>query len=141
MGRLIGGLLLGTLAAFVSVFLIEWIGHFVFPLPSDLALEDPESLERALGGIPLPLKLIVAFAWFAGATDGAWVAMRMSRRSWVGWAVAAIVAVAALANVLMIPHPVWMQIAAVAAPLCGGLLAHHLPPAGRKQMEARNARP
>jgi hypothetical protein len=40
--------------------------------------------------------------------------------------VAALVAAASILNILMIPHPEWMQIGAVIAPVLGGLVATHL---------------
>ena len=133
MARLIGGLAAGLVAAFALIFLIEMIGHAFYPLPSDLVLVDPEQAARVIVGIPLAANLLVMLAWFVGALAGALAARRISGRDWAGWAVASLVAVAGIANILMIPHPVWMQIAAVAAPLFGGLIAHHLPAGARKR--------
>jgi hypothetical protein len=123
--RTAAGIIAGVLVAFAAVALIELVGHQVVPVPSDLGLRNPESPEP-LAGVPLAAKLIVVFAWFAGTLAGSAVALRVTRVAWCGWLVAAVVAVAAIANILMIPHPFWMQLAAVLAPVLGAVVAHHL---------------
>ena len=132
MTRLVGSLVVGALAALAAIFLIQRLGHLAWPLPSDLDLEDPEAAARMLGEVPLGAKLVVVFGWFAGGLIGAAAAGRMSRRSWPGWAVAALASLAGIVTVMLVPQPVWMQISAVAAPLLGGLVAHHLPTRDRK---------
>lgn len=132
MTRLVGSLVVGAVAALAAIVLIQRLGHLAWPLPSDLELEDPEAAARVLGDVPLGAKLVVVFGWFAGGLIGAAAAWRMSRRSWPGWAVAALASLAGIVTVMLVPQPVWMQISAVAAPLLGGLVAHHLPTRDRK---------
>ena len=130
--RIIGAIVAGTVSAFAVIWLIEALGHVAFPLPEDLDLRDPELAAQALPSIPLPAKLIVVFAWFAGALSGGFVAGRIAGGWWTPWLVAALVACGGIMTILMIPHPVWMQIAAVAAPLLGGLVASHRAGAARR---------
>ena len=137
--RIIGAIVAGTVSAFAVIWLIEAVGHIAFPLPEDLDLRDPELVAQALPSIPLPAKLIVVFAWFAGALSGGFVAGRIAGGRWTPWLVAALVACGGIMTILMIPHPVWMQIAAIVAPLLGGLAASHL--AGVSHEEAGDARP
>jgi hypothetical protein len=124
--RIIVGIALGTLTAFVVLFLIELLGHMAYPLPDDLDLRNPEASGQVVAAIPLPAKLVVILAWIAGTLVGGVVAKRICRRWWAAWPVAGLVACAAIVNVMMIPHPVWMQISAVLAPLLGALAASHL---------------
>ena len=126
MVRIVVGMALGIVAAFVTVVLIELLGHMAYPLPDDLDLRNPEASGQVVAAIPLPAKLVVIFAWLAGALVGGALAKRICRRWWAAWAIAALVACAAVVNVMMIPHPVWMQISAVLAPLLGALAASHL---------------
>ena len=130
--RIIGAIVAGTVSAFAVIWLIEALGHVAFPLPEDLDLRDPELAAQALPSIPLPAKLIVVFAWFAGALSGGFVAGRIAGGRWTPWLVAALVACGGIMTILMSPHPVWMQIAAVAAPLLGGLVASHLASTARR---------
>ncbi len=137
MVRIIGGIVAGAATAVAVIMLIETIGHLAFPLPDDLALRDPETVAEPVPAMPAAAKLIVVMAWFGGALAGGYVAKRICGRRWAAWAIAALVAAAGIVNVMMIPHPVWMQIAAVIAPLVGGLLAEHLIPARTETIDAR----
>lgn len=123
MGRLILGIVLGILAAFATVFTVDLIGHQIYPMPSDLNVRDPEAVGAYIRGMPSGALAVVVLAWVLGALVGGIVAAIVSRRVWTVWPVAGAVAVAGVVNVLMIPHPVILQICAVAAPLLGGLVA------------------
>lgn len=123
MGRLILGIVAGLVVAFATVFAIDLAGHQIYPLPSDLNLRDPEAVGAFIRTMPTGALALVLIAWFVGALDGGIVAALVSRRAWTVWVVAAFVAVAGIVNVLMIPHPVLLQIGAVVAPLLGGFVA------------------
>ena len=124
--RTIGGIVAGIVTLFVTVFLVEMIGHQFFPISGEVNLRDPRANPTLITGAPLGAQLFVVLAWFAGALLGGLVAGRISRRHWPVWTVAALVILAALANVFMIPHPVWMQLGAVIAPLLGGFVASRM---------------
>jgi hypothetical protein len=123
MGRLILGMAAGIVVAFATVFAIDLAGHQIYPLPSDLNMHDPEAVGTFIESMPAGALVLVVIAWFAGAFDGGVAAAAISRRGWTVWPVAGLVAAAGVVNVLIIPHPVVLQIGAVAAPLLGGLFA------------------
>ena len=123
MGRVIGGIAAGIVSAFLTVLAVEYLGHALYPLPSDLDTRDFEALGAYVETLPAGALLFVLLAWFLGALDGALVAGLVSRRHWTVWLIAALVALAGIANVMMIPHPALLQIGSVAAPLLGGLAA------------------
>lgn len=123
MGRVIFGIALGVLAAFATVFGIDLASHQIYPLPSDLDMDDFEAVGAYVSTMPAGAVAFVLLAWFLGAVDGGVVAAAISRRAWTVWPVAALVAAAGLVSVLMVPHPVFQQIGAIAAPLLGGLAA------------------
>jgi hypothetical protein len=135
--RIIGGIVAGLVTAVAVMMLIEMAGHAAFPLPEDLGLRNPEAVADPLPSMPVAAKLIVVFAWFAGALAGGYVAKRICGRWSAAWAIAVLVAVAGIVNIMMIPHPVWMQIAAIVAPLVGGLVAGHLIPSRKEPVDAR----
>lgn len=127
--RIAGSIVAGSITALAIFWIIAMAGHLAFPLPEDLDLRDPERVARTLPSIPLAAKLIVVFAWFAAALAGGYVAKRIGGHWWSAWLIAAIVAVASVVAVMMIPYPAWMHMAAIVAPLVGGLVAGHLIPA------------
>lgn len=121
--RQLVGVLLGIAVAVGVVFLVELIGHAVLPVPTDYDPMTEEGAARYLREAPIAAKLGLVFGWFAGALAGGWMAVRVGRRTWLAWIVAIMIALAGVTNVIMIPHPLWMQAAAVAAPLLAGWLA------------------
>lgn len=123
--RIALGIAAGVLIAFLTVAVVEWIGSLAFPVA-------PEPLHRSeaavpLAGVSFPAMLVVVLAWFLGAFVGGWFAFRIGRRVWAIWAVAAAVVAAGILAIMMILHPMWMQVAAVIAPLLGALAAARLP--------------
>lgn len=126
MGRLIIGIIAGLVAGFATIWGIDLIGHLIYPVPSDLAIDDFEAIGAYIESMPAAALAIVAFAWFAGALVGGFVAAAIGRRRWAAWLIAALVAAAGVVNIVMIPHPVLLQIAAIVAPALGGLIAAHL---------------
>ncbi len=125
MGRTILGIIAGIVAAFGMIWLTDTIGHSFYPVPSDVSVQNFEQMGAYINSMPAGAMAFVVGAWFAGALIGGIVATLASRRRWTAWVIAAVVVLASLLNVLMIPHPIWMQIGAVVAPLLGGLFAAH----------------
>ena len=121
------GVLAGLVALVAVVWVVEAIGHSVWPPPPGTNPSDPAQLATLLDKIPLAAKIAVVVAWFAGALAGAWVANLVARWAAAGWIVVAIGIAFGVMTLFMIPHPLWMQVAAVAAPLLGGWIGLRLP--------------
>jgi hypothetical protein len=139
MGRIIGGILAGVVSAFVAIWLIEFVGHSVYPVRSDVNYGNAEEMASLIRGMPVGAQAFVVLAWFAGALAGGVVANSIAARRWPALPVAALVATASILNILMIPHPEWMQIGAVVAPALGGLIATHLAKGARSRATATPA--
>lgn len=120
------GIVAGIVAAFAAIWIIDLGGHMLYPVPSDLGMHDYEAIGAFLRSMPPLALFIIVLAWFVGAVLGGYVAAAVSRRDWTIWAVAGLVAVGGILNVMIIPHPLLLQIGAVAAPLLGGVAAHAL---------------
>jgi hypothetical protein len=123
--RKILSIILGVLVA----LLILWIAGYLYPVP-ELESDDPAALTAIVGSMSMTAKLLVALGWFVGPLAGAWLALRVSDWRTAGWVVAFVVLVDSVANMLTLPHPLWMQACAVALPLLGGALgiwAHRKP--------------
>jgi hypothetical protein len=123
MGRLIFGIVTGIVLAFAAVFAIDLAGHAIYPLPSGLDMDDPEAVAEFIETMPAAASALVLAAFFAGALGGGVAAAAISRRAWTVWPVAGVLAAAGLAKLLMIRHPLVLQIGSVAAPLLGGFAA------------------
>jgi energy-converting hydrogenase Eha subunit B len=123
MAKAVLGIVAGIVVALATVFAIDLAGHQIYPLPGDLNMDDYEAVGAYVRARPAGASGFVLLAWFLGAMDGGLVAALISRRLWAVWPVAGVVAATGIVAVLMIRHPVLMQIGTVAAPLLGGFAA------------------
>lgn len=117
----IGGVIAGVLAGAMIIFVVEAVGHMIFPPPAGANVGDPEQLKSIIGQIPVGAKVAVIVAWFAGILGGGVVSLLIAAR-WapVAWVVAATLFAMAGITMLQIPHPWWMVAGAVIATLAGG---------------------
>jgi hypothetical protein len=123
MGKRVLGVAIGMIAAVAIISLIEWLAGTLYPLGGELDTADPVATAAIMAGVPLPAKLLVISAWFLGALGGAWLALRVSDWRWAGWIIALLVAAGGIMNILLLPHPLWMQACAIVMPLIGGWIA------------------
>ena len=123
MMRVIGGLVGGILLGLVGLLGVSWVNQLLYPALSTVPINDKVRAGEIMLGLPLGAQIIIAAAWFAGALAGGWVAGAISRQGWTVWVIAGLVAVIAVMNVVVISHPLLLQIASVVAPLLGGALA------------------
>ena len=119
--RKILSMILGTLAAMLVVSAFDALAGHLYPMPQ-LESDDPAALAAVVAGMPIVAKLLVAAGWFAGPLAGAWLALRISDWRMAGRIVTAVVLAGSIANIVMLPHPFWMQACAVLLPILGGAL-------------------
>ncbi|WP_297800158.1 hypothetical protein [Arenimonas sp. GDDSR-1] len=127
--RLALALVAGIAAALFTIMLIETVGHRLYPPPA-LDYSDTEALRAYVAGLPIGAKLIVLSAWLAGTVDGVFVAGLVNRARFglCAAVIGALVLAATLANLAMIPHPLWLALAGVIGiPLCAWMTARLLP--------------
>ncbi|MEG3088478.1 hypothetical protein [Sphingomonas sp. PB4P5] len=128
--RRILGIVLGAAAALAILAAIEAAAHWLYPVALDYEALDRAALARAVALLPLAAKLLVLLGWFAATFGGAWLALRVCDWRWSGWIIALVIVTGNVATLLALPHPLWMQVSAIVAPLAGAWLArrvHHKP--------------
>jgi len=110
-GRGILAAILGFVNFVVVVMIGEHVSHLIFPLPAGFDHHDPEAVKA------LPMGALVALlvVWGSAAFAGAWVAARLAPAGKLafGLSIGFVGLLAAVAIMLMIPHPTWMWVAAV----------------------------
>jgi hypothetical protein len=114
----------GVIVAVLLIGLIEEGAHAIWPFPDHAVRSHPEHARELLENIPIGALLFVFAAWTCGAFGGAAVAALIARRRAMFHAglVGAVVLAAALANLAMLPHPVWFALLGVAG-ICVGTFA------------------
>ena len=115
----------GVVVAGLVVYAVEWAGHAVYPPPDGLDFADPEQMAPYVAGLPVGAFAFVLAAWALGAFIGTFVACRIgtARPQIYAAVVAGLILVGAIANMVVIPHPVWFMIAAVVLITAAGWLA------------------
>jgi hypothetical protein len=106
----------GVLIAILLVYLVEMIGHAVYPPPPDLDFGDTEALRAYISTLPLGAFLFVGGGWFIGTLGGTCAACAIGSARPVVFAavVGGLMLAGAAMNLVMIPHPTWFSILGVA---------------------------
>ena len=132
MGRNILAVVAGLFAGVIGIFLIEGVGHAVYPPPAGMDFNNPEQLREMMANMPVGALLMVAVAWAMGSFAGGVVAALIAMKSKITMSliVGGLLMVAGIANMLMIPHPAWFWIVGLAVYLpfayLGGKIASKL---------------
>lgn len=122
--RAIIGVIAGILVTAVVRFIIEVIGHGVFPPPEGINAKDTEAIKAYLETAPIGALYFVLAAWTIGALSGTALTMVIAQGKRIAGAITAAAALAFIAMTLaVIPHPAWMMASGLAAPALAALLA------------------
>ncbi len=119
------GALAGIATAVLTVMLMEWLSHTIYPLPAGLDVTDTEALSTYIAAAPLAALLLVLFGYLIVTFDGTFVACLIGRAP--PYIYALLIAVLMLAgtasNLIIIPHPTWFSASAVVGIIASAWLA------------------
>jgi hypothetical protein len=114
-GRSLAGTFAGVVTAFVLVLAIESAGLPLFPPPAGMDPLDTESIRQHLSEIHPGSFVMVLVAWTAAAIAGPWVARRVAgdAPAWPSLSVALLFLALCVYNLVVVPSPLWMKVAAI----------------------------
>ena len=123
--RNIAALIAGIVTAFASIYLIKNLGHTIYPPPPDLDFSDPEAMRPYIATLPIIALLFPMFGWFIGAFAGSLVADFCGNAKPYVFAgiVGGLVLAATIANLILIPHPLWFSITSLLGIIASAWLA------------------
>jgi len=115
MGKNIAAGIAGVVIAGALVWLIEMVGHSVYPPPTNLNFADPDAMRAYIDMLPLGALLFVAAAWFVATLCGTFAACKIGNAKPIVFAgvVGGLMLIATAANLIIIPHPLWFSILGV----------------------------
>lgn len=132
MGRTILGAAIGLLVAFLTIMLVEFAGHHLYPPPAGLNPMVTDDMATIMQSLPMGAMLFVVGAWVLGAFDGGLVAALIARgqRPRLAALVPALMVIAGVVMMMIeIPsHPGWMSIAGLVLPIPAALAGAALAP-------------
>lgn len=116
MGKNIAAGVGGVVIAGVLVWLVEMLGHLVYPPPANLDFADPDSMRAYIATLPIGAFLFVGGAWFIGTLCGTAAACRIGDANPAIFAtiVGGLMLAGTAANLAMIPHPMWFSVLGIA---------------------------
>jgi len=102
----------GVIAAFISMMFLEGLGHSLFPIPFEVDPKNLEALAEKLHLIPMEMYLSVVFAHGLGLLIGLLIAKTIDKTSKISlYIISGFFLIGTIANLSMIPHPMWFAIA------------------------------
>lgn len=127
MVRLVFGTIAGVVVGFAVVYGLETLGHNLFPVATGMDVTNRAELEAFMKAMPLGGLLVVVFSWISGAFAGATTGLVASgRQRMAGLIPPALVLLATIASLAMIPHPLWMSLSGPLGILAAAWLADRL---------------
>ncbi len=126
--RNVVAIVVGVVTAFVTVMLVDKIGHMVYPAPAGLDFANPDAIRPYLATLPIGAFLFIlassVFAAFGGTLVACLIGTGKPRI--FGSVVGGFVFAASVANFIAIPHPLWLALATLAGVVLSTLLAMRL---------------
>lgn len=124
MGKNIAAGIAGVVVAGFIVWLVEMLGHTVYPVPPELDMSDLDTLREYIAGLPTGAFVFVAAGWFLGTLGGVLAACKIGTASPMVFTmvVTGFMLLATAFNLVVIPHPLWFSITGVAGILVAAWL-------------------
>jgi len=112
--------IIGLIAASAIVFVIEKIGHTIFPMPDFINSNDIDSIKSNIDSIPKGNMAFVALAHGLGIFIGMLVASLIAKTSMIpSYIVGGLMAIISIAYYFLIPSPSWFVIVDLASIVLG----------------------
>ena len=138
MFRNAAALVVGVAVAFLTVMLIDYVGHMIYPPPAGLDFSDTSAIEPYLATLPIGAFLFILASSTVAAFIGTLVACYIGTIKPLNCAivVGGIVLAASIANFIAIPHPSWLAIATLAGVVAAAWFAAQLAPASNSEVSS-----
>ncbi|MDH3531462.1 MAG: hypothetical protein OEO82_00955 [Gammaproteobacteria bacterium] len=110
-----GAILAGLITTFALIYGIEMLGHSIYPPPAGLDFSDSDAMRPYIASLPIQALLFPMFAWFIGTFCGVLLARQLGTARPIVFAtvIGMLVLAGTIANLIMIPHPLWYAVIAV----------------------------
>ncbi|MCG8306272.1 MAG: hypothetical protein MI975_02695 [Cytophagales bacterium] len=105
-------ILAGIITGTILIYLVEMLGHLIYPPPEGLDVNDTEALKDIIKDLPTGALLFVLLAYALGSFGGGLISGILSKSSKIinSIIVGAVLMILGFINLFMIPHPVWFSI-------------------------------
>ncbi|MDX1481189.1 MAG: hypothetical protein R3315_05910 [Woeseiaceae bacterium] len=127
--------LAGLGITFLLIVGIESLGHAIYPVQAGVDFSDPDAMRAYVATLPIPALLFPLAAYFIATFVGVIVASLIGTLRAIVFAavIGLFVLAGTIANLLLIPHPLWFAVLAILGIAVSAWLAAEL--AGRRAAE------
>lgn len=117
MFRKVLAVLTGILVTSVTVGLVQWIGHQIYPMPNDADPNDMEAVKEYVKTAPFMALFFVILSYSAGAFLGGFTATAIARDSSraPAFIIGSLFALFSIYMMLTVPTPFWFWVLGIAA--------------------------
>lgn len=117
--RTILGIILGIVAAMISISGFESIGHLLYPPPPGLDPNDLAQLDSIVATAPVGAMAMLVAGWCLGTVIGSGIAARIARHPRVAAVVVALVVMSGVIGMafLLPSHPTWVAVLGTLLPI------------------------
>jgi Na+-driven multidrug efflux pump len=111
--RIILGIVIGVAVGLGLVMAGDMINHRLFPPPPEVQVTNPEAIRVYMQSAPIWSLLGLPITWTIAAFAAAFTGAKIGNKPWAGWIAGGLIFAATCLNLAMIPHPLWMLLAAI----------------------------
>ena len=126
--RRILAVIVAALVGSLVIWAVQSIGHLVYPLPEGLDTGDLEQMKAYVASLPLGAFGFILAAYVLGSFAAGWTAVSIAKTMGPALAAGVVFTLAGIANVLLIPHPLWFAVATLLCYVPCALLGGRLSP-------------
>ena len=123
--RSVLGALIGIATAVVTVMLMDFLSHSIYPPPAGIEIVDTEAMNVYLASAPVGALAIVLAGYLMATFDGVFVACLIGRAQPLIYAlvIGVLMLAATASNLLMLRHPTWFSVSAIVGIVVSAWLA------------------
>lgn len=117
-------IIVGLTTAILLIFVVQKVGHFIYPPPPDLDTNDVDAMRTYFSQLPLLAQLFPVLSYLLGAFFGPVVACAIGTAQPKNLAgiIGLVLLALTISNLISIPHPHWFSAFAIAV-IVGGAWA------------------
>ncbi len=106
----------GLMVGWLTIFALEKLNHFAYPMPEGADLSSKEAIARLMASIPAGAFVLLFASWMVSAAVSGMVTSKINPDKWRDNViiVGVVLSIGALINMVMIPHPTWLIVASAA---------------------------
>jgi len=126
--RAVLGAIAGIITAVVTVMLMNWLSHSIYPPPAGIEIMDTDAMNAYLATAPIGALAIVLAGYLLATFNGVFVACLIGRIQPFFYAliIGVLMLAATASNLIMLQHPTWFSVSAIVGIIVSAWLAWQL---------------